>query len=56
MFAQCLNKGSRKLYRVGTNKNQFVMRIRLDFISYLLLASPLVVGFGGYYITSYLLG
>jgi hypothetical protein len=26
-----MNKGSRKLYRVGTHINQFVMRNKLDF-------------------------
>ena len=26
-----MNKGSRKLYRVGTYINQFVMRSKLDF-------------------------
>jgi hypothetical protein len=31
------------------------MRNKLDFIDYLLFASPLLVGFGGYYITNYLI-
>jgi len=31
MFAQCLNKGSRKLYRVGTNINQFRYENQIGF-------------------------